>query len=82
MTIAEATELSFIDEAAFERTCQITDPLKVRVQAISFTGQYNMQGVVKVVIPDCINAKPAHSFGKEETRVVEIGLGDQEQWLG
>lgn len=54
-------------------------PREVRVVALRFTGHRGVQGMVEVVVPLRVQPQAALRAGGDHTRVVQVGLGDQEQ---
>ncbi len=54
-------------------------PREVRVVALRFTGHRGVQGVVEVVVPLRVQPEAALRARGHQTRVVQVGLGDQEQ---
>ena len=79
VAVPERRERPVVEEAALAHLRQRAQRLEVRVVAVRLPGECHVQSVMEVVAPLRVQTVATGLAGRDQPRVVEVGLGDQGQ---
>src|SRR5262249_45212842 len=72
----EPERFALVNKAFLQRTCDLLRPAKVLIVAFVLSGEKGMDGMMKIVTPNGIQAKAAGVDGPYQLFVILVGFGD------
>ena len=75
-SIPELERLTLKDKAVRKRLGNLLRAAKILVVAFAFAGEKSMDGVMKIVTPDCVKPKASGIDGAHDVGIVFVGFSD------